>query len=39
MTIGGESAGATLSAATLLRMRDRHGYTGFRGPRTFVRGT
>ena len=30
MTIGGESAGATLSAATLLRMRDRHGYTGFR---------
>ena len=31
LTIGGESAGATLSAATLLRMRDRHGYTGFRG--------
>jgi len=30
ITIGGESAGATLSAATLLRMRDRHGYTGFR---------
>jgi len=30
MTIGGESAGATLSAAILLRMRDRHGYTGFR---------
>jgi acetyl esterase len=30
MTIGGESAGATLSAAVLLRMRDRHGYTGFR---------
>jgi len=30
LTIGGESAGATLSAATLLRMRDRHGYTGFR---------
>jgi acetyl esterase len=30
VTIGGESAGATLSAATLLRMRDRHGYTGFR---------
>jgi acetyl esterase len=29
ITIGGESAGATLSAATLLRMRDRHGYTGF----------
>ncbi len=30
LTIGGESAGATLTAATLLRMRDRHGYTGFR---------
>ena len=30
LSIGGESAGATLSAATLLRMRDRHGYTGFR---------
>lgn len=30
LTIGGESAGATLSASTLLRMRDRHGYTGFR---------
>lgn len=30
LTIGGESAGATLSVATLLRMRDRHGYTGFR---------
>lgn len=30
LAIGGESAGATLSAATLLRMRDRHGYTGFR---------
>ena len=30
MTIGGESAGATLAAAILLRMRDRHGYTGFR---------
>lgn len=30
MTIGGESAGATLSATVLLRMRDRHGYTGFR---------
>lgn len=30
LTIGGESAGATLAAATLLRMRDHHGYTGFR---------
>jgi acetyl esterase/lipase len=29
LSIGGESAGATLAAATLLRMRDRHGYTGF----------
>jgi acetyl esterase len=31
LTIGGESAGATLTVATLLRLRDRHGYTGFRG--------
>jgi len=30
LTIGGESAGALLAAATLLRMRDRHGYAGFR---------
>lgn len=30
LTIGGESAGATLAVTTLLRMRDRHGYTGFR---------
>ncbi|MGA8011516.1 MAG: alpha/beta hydrolase [Candidatus Acidiferrales bacterium] len=30
LTVGGESAGATLAAAILLRMRDRHGYTGFR---------
>lgn len=30
LTIGGESAGATLAAAILLRMRDRHRYTGFR---------
>jgi acetyl esterase/lipase len=30
LTIGGESAGALMTATTLLRMRDRHGYTGFR---------
>ena len=30
LAIGGESAGATLVAVTLLRMRDRHGFTGFR---------
>jgi acetyl esterase/lipase len=29
LTIGGESAGAHLSVVTLLRMRDRHGYSGF----------
>ena len=29
LTIGGESAGAHLALITLLRMRDRHGYTGF----------
>ena len=29
--IGGKSAGAHLSAVTLLRLRDRHGYTGFVG--------
>lgn len=31
LTIGGESAGGHLSAATILRMRDRHSYAGFRG--------
>lgn len=29
LLIGGESAGAALSVATLLRMRDRHGFSGF----------
>ena len=29
LLIGGESAGAHLSAVTLLRVRDRHGFTGF----------
>ncbi len=30
LTIGGESAGATLAVPTLVRMRDKHGFTGFR---------
>jgi len=35
LAIGGESAGATLTAVTLLRMRDRHGFTGFRAANLF----
>ena len=31
LLIGGESAGANLAVVTLLRMRDRHGFSGFRG--------
>jgi len=31
LTIGGESAGANLAAATLLGVRDRVGYSGWRG--------
>lgn len=31
LLIGGESAGAMLAVPTLTRMRDRHGYTAFRG--------
>jgi len=30
LSIGGESAGATLSVPTLVRMRDKHGFTGFK---------
>ncbi len=31
LTIGGESAGAHLAVVTILRMRERHGFTGFAG--------
>ena len=31
IVIGGESAGAHLSVETMLRMRDKHGFTGFSG--------
>src|SRR5882762_667765 len=31
LLIGGESAGANLAAVTVLRMRDRHRFTGFSG--------
>jgi acetyl esterase len=30
VAIGGESAGATLAVPVLVRMRDKHGFTGFR---------
>src|ERR1700689_3167071 len=35
LAIGGDSAGATLAAVTLVRMRDRHGFTGFRAANLF----
>jgi len=30
LSIGGESAGATLAVPTMVRMRDKHGFTGFK---------
>lgn len=36
MFIGGESAGAHLSAVTMLRLRDRHGLQPFRGANLFA---
>ena len=30
LSIGGESAGATLAVPTLVRLRDKHGFTGFK---------
>jgi acetyl esterase/lipase len=36
LLIGGESAGAHLSLVTLLRLRDRHGLTPFRGANLFA---
>jgi hypothetical protein len=32
LTIDGESASGHLTAVTILRMRDHHGYSGCRGP-------
>ena len=31
LVIGGESAGAHLASVTMLRLRDKHGYVGFKG--------
>ncbi len=36
LTIGGESAGAHLALVTLLRLRDRHGLSPFRGANLFA---
>lgn len=38
LVIGGESAGSNLSVVTLIRMRDRHGFTGFKGASLFFGG-